>query len=71
MRFDFANPEFLWALLILPVLAILRGAGGKSGSLIFSSVAIAREAARKIQRPEFRQDLVRSWKAPSMVQWRR
>ncbi len=47
MHFDFANPEFLWALLLLPILALLRGASGKSGSLIFSSTAIAREASRK------------------------
>lgn len=43
----FANPEFLWALLALPVLALLRGAGGKSGSLIFSSVAVAKDAAKR------------------------
>lgn len=43
----FANPEFLWALLVLPVLALLRGAGGKSGSLIFSSVAVAKDAAKR------------------------
>ena len=47
MNFDFANPEFLWGLLLLPLLALLRGAAGKSGSLIFSSVAIAKEASRK------------------------
>lgn len=47
MNFDFANPEFLWLLLLLPILAILRGASGKTGSIIFSSVAIAGEAAKK------------------------
>jgi len=47
MNFDFANPEFLWGLLLLPLLLILRGASGKSGSLIFSSVAIAKDASRK------------------------
>ncbi len=46
MHFDFANPEFLWALLLLPLLAILRASVGKSGSIIFSSVAIARVATR-------------------------
>ena len=47
MNFEFANPEFLWLLLGLPILAILRGAGGKSGSLIFSSVAVAKDAAKR------------------------
>ena len=47
MNFDFANPNLLWLLLLLPVLALLRSASGKSGSIIFSSVAIAKEAAGK------------------------
>ena len=47
MNFEFANPEFLWGLLILPVLALLRGASGKSGSLIFSSVAVAKIASKR------------------------
>lgn len=47
MNFDFANPEFLWALLLLPILAILRSASGKSASITFSSVAVASVAARK------------------------
>ncbi len=47
MTFDFANPELLWCLLVLPVLAFLRGSIGKSGSLIFSSVAVAKVAAKK------------------------
>ncbi len=47
MNFEFANPEILWGLLLLPVLALLRGASGKSGSLIFSSVAVAKEAAKR------------------------
>lgn len=46
MNFDFANPNFLWLLLIIPILALLRGSRGKSGSLIFSSVAIAKQAAK-------------------------
>ena len=47
MNFDFANPNLLWLLLLLPLLALLRSASGKSGSIIFSSVAIAKEAAGK------------------------
>ena len=47
MNFDFANPEFLWALLLLPILAILRSASGKRASITFSSVAVASVAARK------------------------
>ena len=47
MNFDFANPEFLWALLLLPVLALLRSFSGKSASIVFSSVAVAAVAAKK------------------------
>ena len=47
MNFDFANPNLLWLLLLLPLLALLRSASGKSGSIIFSSVAIAKEVAGK------------------------
>ena len=47
MNFEFANPEFLYLLLLLPVLLLLRGASGKSGSIIFSSTAIASEVAKK------------------------
>lgn len=44
---EFANPNLLWCLALLPLLAVLRGAGGKTGSLIFSSVSIAKKAATK------------------------
>lgn len=47
MNFDFANPNLLWLLLALPLLAILRSSAGKSGSIIFSSVAIAKKASGK------------------------
>ncbi len=47
---EFANPSFLWGLALIPLLAILRGASGKSGSLIFSSVAIAKDAAKNKSR---------------------
>lgn len=47
MNLDFANPEFLWALLLLPILALLRGASGRTASIKFSSVAVAALAARK------------------------
>ncbi len=54
MNFEFANPEFLYLLLLLPVLLLLRGASGKSGSIIFSSTAIASEVAKKNKsRPAF------------------
>ncbi|WOO42294.1 VWA domain-containing protein [Rubellicoccus peritrichatus] len=45
MDFAFRNPELLWLLLALPVLAILKGRSGKSAALVFSSVAIARQVA--------------------------
>lgn len=47
MNFDFSNPEFLWFLLVPLALIFLRGRIGKTGTLIFSSVAIAKVAARK------------------------
>ena len=47
MNFDFANPEFLWALALLPILALLRGASGKNASITFSSIAVASIAAKK------------------------
>ena len=54
MNFEFANPEFLYLLLLLPVLLLLRGASGKSGSIIFSSTSIASEVAKKNKsRPAF------------------
>ena len=47
MNFEFANPEFLWALLLLPALIFLRGASGANAAIRFSSVAIAAQAAKK------------------------
>ena len=46
MNFDFSNPEFLWLLLAVPLLALLKGRTGKSGSILFSSVAIAKNVAK-------------------------
>ncbi len=47
MNFDFANPEFLWALVLLPILALLRGRSGRNASIVFSSIAVASIAAKK------------------------
>jgi Ca-activated chloride channel family protein len=41
----FVHPELLWLLLILPVLALLRGRRGPAPALVFSSVSIARSIA--------------------------
>ncbi len=41
----FIHPELLWLLLILPVLALLRGRRGPAPALVFSSVSIARSIA--------------------------
>ncbi len=43
--FSFHNPELLWLLLLLPILALLKGRAGKSAALVFSSVAIAKQVA--------------------------
>jgi len=45
--FSFHNPEFLWLLLLLPLVALLKGRTGKPSSLIFSSVAIAAHVSGK------------------------
>ena len=41
----FVHPELLWLLLLLPVLAILRGRRGPAPALIFSSISLARSIA--------------------------
>jgi Ca-activated chloride channel family protein len=41
----FVHPELLWLLIILPVLALLRGKKGPAPAVIFSSVAIAKSIA--------------------------
>ncbi len=46
-NFDFNNPELLWLLLLLPLMAFLKGRTGKNGTLVFSSVAIAAAVSRK------------------------
>ena len=42
----FANPEMLWLLTALPLVALLRARRGKSVAVRYGSVAIAREAAK-------------------------
>ncbi|WP_446009359.1 VWA domain-containing protein [Candidatus Electrothrix sp.] len=41
----FVHPELLWLLLILPVLAFLRGRRGSAPALVFSSISVAKEIA--------------------------
>ncbi len=38
----FIHPELLWLLLLLPVLALLRGRKGPAPALVFSSISVAR-----------------------------
>jgi Ca-activated chloride channel family protein len=49
--FRFAEPQLLWLLLLLPVLALLRSKGGPAPSLLFSSVSAVRAIAgsRKVR----------------------
>lgn len=47
MDIAFHNPQLLWLLFALPLLAILKGRTGKQAALVFSSVAIARQVAGK------------------------
>lgn len=41
----FVHPELLWLLLLLPLLAILRGRRGPAPALVFSSISVARSIA--------------------------
>ncbi len=43
--FEFAFPQALWLLLLLPVLAVLRGRQGRLAAVRFSSTAVAREVS--------------------------
>lgn len=45
--FLFQNPEWFWALLLVPVWLILRGRSGKNASLLFSSIALAKDVQRR------------------------
>ncbi|MCB1124924.1 MAG: VWA domain-containing protein [Verrucomicrobiae bacterium] len=47
VNFQFAHPELLFLLLLLPVIALLKGKAGGVASLRFPSVAAAREAGGK------------------------
>jgi len=46
-EYFFADPYYLWLLLTLPLLSLLRGRIGKSASVKFSSTAIASKQSRK------------------------
>ncbi len=41
----FLHPEFLWLLLLLPLLALMRGRQGAAPALMFSSISLAAELA--------------------------
>jgi Ca-activated chloride channel family protein len=41
----FVHPELLWLLLILPVLALLRGKSGPAPALVFSTISVAKSIA--------------------------
>ncbi|MGA2052092.1 MAG: VWA domain-containing protein [Opitutales bacterium] len=45
MNVIFHDPAFLWLLLLLPVLILLRGRSGRAAAIEFSSVAIARKVS--------------------------
>ncbi len=44
---QFNNPELLWLLALLPVLALLRGRRGKQAAVVFSSVELAKHVSGK------------------------
>lgn len=46
MNFEFHNPQYLWLLLLIPLIVLLKGhIGKKTASLLFSSTAIARKVS--------------------------
>lgn len=46
MNFEFHDPQYLWLLLLIPLIAFLKGRPGKkAASLLFSSTAIARKVS--------------------------
>jgi Ca-activated chloride channel family protein len=47
MNLVFANPLLLWLLLLLPLLALLKGRSGKAAAILFSSTAIAKAVSGK------------------------
>ena len=47
---EFHNPYLLWLLLLIPLLALLKGRLGKDASITFSSIAIAKRVSGKVQR---------------------
>ncbi|MCI5113852.1 MAG: VWA domain-containing protein [Candidatus Electrothrix sp. AX1] len=51
----FVSPDLLWLLLLLPVLAFLRGRRGPAPALVFSSISVAKEIAgnRKVDPGKF------------------
>lgn len=47
MNFEFHNPYFLWLLLLIPLIAFLKGRPGrKSASILFSNTAIAHKVSK-------------------------
>ena len=49
MIFRFDSPEWLWLLLLLPLLAFLHGKAGKAAALRFSAVAIVRQVSAYVR----------------------
>ncbi len=49
MIFRFANPEWLWLLLLLPLIAYLMGRPGNHASLSFPSIALVRQISASIR----------------------
>jgi Ca-activated chloride channel homolog len=49
MIFRFAQPEWLWLLAALPILAWLLGRAGRRAAILFSSIALARQVAALVR----------------------
>lgn len=54
MNFEFYNPQFLWILLLIPLIAFLKGRPGKKApSLLFSNTVIAQKVS-KLKRSRYK-----------------
>ena len=63
----FLNPEFLWLLALLPLLALWRGRQGRVAAIEYSNVEIARAVARETRRRPFRWTMLLRWLVATLL----
>jgi len=67
MIFRFAQPEWLWLLLLLPVLFFLQGKRGRSASVTFSAVGLAAQVSAFVRRRPGKWRFVPRWLALALL----